>query len=103
MTYAMTLDNSWEIMNEDEMYDVNGGGWFSRAYDKVVKMFADIIVATLSVTTTAKAAVWAYTEFATAQVSQGFFYSLKAAVFNWKVLLAVVVLAVASIYAIYIY
>lgn len=26
MTYAMTLDNSWEIMNEEEMYDVNGGG-----------------------------------------------------------------------------
>jgi len=25
MTYAMTLDNSWEIMSEDEMYDVNGG------------------------------------------------------------------------------
>jgi hypothetical protein len=22
----MTLDNSWEIMNEEEMYDVNGGG-----------------------------------------------------------------------------
>jgi len=29
MTYAMTLDNSWELMTEDEMYDVNGGflGW----------------------------------------------------------------------------
>jgi hypothetical protein len=26
MTYAMTLDNSWELMTEDEMYDVNGGG-----------------------------------------------------------------------------
>jgi len=26
MTYAMTLDNSWEIMTEEEMYDVNGGG-----------------------------------------------------------------------------
>ena len=26
MTYAMTLDNSWELMSEDEMYDVNGGG-----------------------------------------------------------------------------
>jgi len=25
MTYAMTLDNSWEMMSEDEMYDVNGG------------------------------------------------------------------------------
>lgn len=25
MTYAMTLDNSWELMTEDEMYDVNGG------------------------------------------------------------------------------
>ncbi|MDX9691945.1 MAG: hypothetical protein RBT45_05755 [Acholeplasmataceae bacterium] len=29
MTYAMTLDNSWELMNEDEMYEINGGflGW----------------------------------------------------------------------------
>ena len=26
MTYAMTLDNSWELMTEEEMYDVNGGG-----------------------------------------------------------------------------
>ncbi|NLK12912.1 MAG: hypothetical protein GX312_04875 [Candidatus Phytoplasma sp.] len=25
MTYAMTLDNSWELMSEDEMYEVNGG------------------------------------------------------------------------------
>ncbi|MBV1708985.1 MAG: hypothetical protein KMY54_03920 [Erysipelothrix sp.] len=25
MTYAMTLDHSWEIMSEDEMHDVNGG------------------------------------------------------------------------------
>ncbi len=25
MTYAMTLDNSWEIMCEEEMYDINGG------------------------------------------------------------------------------
>ena len=25
MTYAMTLDNSWELMSEEEMYDVNGG------------------------------------------------------------------------------
>ena len=25
MTYTMTLDNSWELMSEDEMYEVNGG------------------------------------------------------------------------------
>ena len=33
MTYAMTLDNSWEIMNDEEMYDVNGGGsipWWAK-------------------------------------------------------------------------
>ena len=24
--YSMALDNSWLVMNEDEMYDVNGGG-----------------------------------------------------------------------------
>ncbi len=28
MTYAMTLDNSWELMSEEEMYDVNGGAVF---------------------------------------------------------------------------
>lgn len=28
MTYAMTLDNSWELMTEEEMYDVNGGAVF---------------------------------------------------------------------------
>ena len=28
MTYAMTLDHSWEIMSEDEMHDVNGGNWY---------------------------------------------------------------------------
>jgi len=30
MTYAMTLDNSWELMSEEEMYDVNVGGNFMR-------------------------------------------------------------------------
>ena len=30
MTYAMTLDNSWELMTEEEMYDVNGG--ISKTY-----------------------------------------------------------------------
>ncbi|AUD65591.1 hypothetical protein BK011_07755 [Tenericutes bacterium MZ-XQ] len=32
MTYAMTLDNSWELMTEDEMYDVNGGGTVDLLY-----------------------------------------------------------------------
>ena len=30
MTYAMTLDNAWELMTEDEMYDVNGGITFEK-------------------------------------------------------------------------
>ncbi|NLK12910.1 MAG: hypothetical protein GX312_04865 [Candidatus Phytoplasma sp.] len=36
MSYTMILDNSWELMTEDEMYDVNGGlfGWSS---DKFIK------------------------------------------------------------------
>ena len=36
MTYAITLDNSWEMMSEDEMYDVNGGlwGWSSSKFVK---------------------------------------------------------------------
>ena len=24
--FSMALDNSWLVMNEEEMYDVNGGG-----------------------------------------------------------------------------
>jgi hypothetical protein len=31
MTYGMTLDNSWEIMSEEEMYDVNGGVTISNS------------------------------------------------------------------------
>ncbi len=31
MTLAMALDNSFEIMNEDEMYDVNGGAKWKTA------------------------------------------------------------------------
>ncbi|MDY0278596.1 MAG: hypothetical protein RBQ97_10995 [Acholeplasma sp.] len=33
MTYAMTLDNAWELMTEDEMYDVNGGGLYIELYN----------------------------------------------------------------------
>jgi len=29
MTYGLTLDNSWELMSEEEMYDVNGGDGIS--------------------------------------------------------------------------
>lgn len=32
MTYAMILDNSWELMSEDEMYDINGGGTIDLLY-----------------------------------------------------------------------
>lgn len=32
MTYAMTLDNSWELMSEEEMYDVNGGASIDLYY-----------------------------------------------------------------------
>ena len=33
MTYGLTLDNSWELMSEEEMYDVNGGRslrWYEK-------------------------------------------------------------------------
>ncbi len=30
MTYALTFDNSWAVMSEDEMHDVNGGGLFRK-------------------------------------------------------------------------
>jgi len=32
MTYAMTLDNSWELMTEEEMYDVNGGLYLNQGF-----------------------------------------------------------------------
>ena len=31
MTYTMTFDNSWELMSEDEMYDVNGGLYLDQS------------------------------------------------------------------------
>ncbi len=42
MTYAMTLDNSWELMSEDEMYDVNGGQTFTglAAWAQITEMLA---------------------------------------------------------------
>jgi len=32
MTYGLTLDNSWELMSEEEMYDVNGGGSWALTF-----------------------------------------------------------------------
>lgn len=45
MTYAMTLDNSWELMSEDEMYDVNGGflGWSGTKFRNNVGVIAGAI------------------------------------------------------------
>jgi len=43
MTYAMTLDNSWEIMNEEEMYDVNGGfSWTGFSVGTLIENFSGI-------------------------------------------------------------
>ena len=60
-TYTMTFNNFWELMSEDEMYDVSGG-WkiFDSAIDKVVKFFADAVIGTLSLTFGVKAAVTIY-------------------------------------------
>ena len=41
MTYAMTLDNSWELMTEEEMYDVNGG---KNHYDTMTATAAVILL-----------------------------------------------------------
>ncbi|GEM_PF-6376939 len=48
MTYAMTLDNSWELMSEEEMYDVNGGAVYI-SNSTLVGMFSWL--ASFSVTT----------------------------------------------------
>jgi hypothetical protein len=45
MTYAMTLDNSWELMTEDEMYDVNGGflNFIQNAIDHAWSVFTGAV------------------------------------------------------------
>lgn len=43
MTYAMTLDNSWAIMNEEEMYDVNGGWDMYISHSKIKGILGDVI------------------------------------------------------------
>lgn len=45
----MTLDNSWEIMTEDEMYDVNGGflGWSGNKFVHNVGVIAETIFNTI--------------------------------------------------------
>jgi len=42
MTYGLTLDNSWELMSEEEMYDVNGGQKFTglAAWSQILEMLA---------------------------------------------------------------
>ncbi len=45
--YSMALDNSWLIMNEDEMYDVNGGwgifssSWSGKIFEKNWKALSE--------------------------------------------------------------
>lgn len=41
MTYAMTLDNSWEIIAEEDMYNVNGG---KNHYDSMTANAAVILL-----------------------------------------------------------
>ncbi len=44
--YSMALDNSWLVMNEDEMYDVNGGGstqLFYIDYNSLVQMVGAVL------------------------------------------------------------
>ena len=43
MTYAMTLDHSWEIMSEEEMYDVNGGNASDLALNLLVGIVGGIV------------------------------------------------------------
>jgi len=40
MTYAMTLDNSWELMSEEEMYNVNGGYYIANSAINTLVAFA---------------------------------------------------------------
>jgi len=80
MTYAMTLDNSWEVMNEEEMYDVNGGnaamfvknivglaamfaalGVVGKTFGKILKTFASSSVSKFFAWTAAKWAAFTAT------------------------------------------
>lgn len=52
MSYTMILDNSWELMSEEEMYDVNGGdaamfaalGVVGKTFGKILGTFAIFFV-----------------------------------------------------------
>lgn len=43
--YSLALDNSWIIMNEEEMYDVNGGflGWSGTKFKANMAKIAEFI------------------------------------------------------------
>jgi len=103
MTYAMTLDNSWEIMNEEEMYDVNGGGWYSDKVAKVVKMFGDVVVGTLALAFGLNAAKTMYAGLSLVRGFKDILTAVKLAVFNWQVAVGFVAVVVAMAYAIYVY
>lgn len=51
MTYAMTFDNSWEVMTEDEMYEVNGGISFWTRLAVIGAFAASAAVLTLAIVT----------------------------------------------------
>lgn len=87
MTYAMTLDNSWELMTEDEMYDVNGGGSLNISISKEFIVGAAQAIATggtaaalayLYPTLTVNIAIWLLVSTSLGPVAMGIMASFAA-------------------------
>ncbi len=105
MTLAMALDNSFEIMNEDEMYDVNGGfgGWLKEKVKKLTNIFwATLLglVASFAGTTAAKALVNTFKE---TKLAKSLIGGIKAAVLKPDVILGLVLIGVAAIATVWAY
>ena len=90
MTYAMTLDNSWELMTEDEMYDVNGGflGWFKEARESVIGQAIEIVYTGIRVVLGAKAVATLMVFAAIDKAFGAYTTALQFIWHNWQLVLA---------------
>ena len=101
MTYAMTLDNSWELMSEEEMYDVNGGGLFDKAINKAI----DFVKSGVAWTLVALGAKMTFTQiYAGLSLIAGWkdvLVAIKLAFWDFRVLAGVVLVAAGMAMAVF--
>jgi len=82
MSYAMTLDNSWDVMSEDEMYDVNGGwGW---SWKWSASTFADNVISLAVSTGIVKLVTYAFTNMGFNMAKWSLKGAIKLLVSGWK-------------------